>query len=168
MKRLANSPRMVNSERRILWSGRQGHCLIAPGSPPQQTGRHGVDIGICGIRFGADRHIPPFVPRGCTEHLLCASTVITQRRAHHRGPEWAGVSRKICWRRRKTGTKGRSARKGTGEREDVRALGYPTKGSAFSSWGFPATQDFSQAQSPGGWFDSQGSSWAVRWVKTFS
>lgn len=55
---------MVNSKMRILWSVRQGHCLIASGSPSQQTGRHRVDTGICGISIGANRHIHSFVPHG--------------------------------------------------------------------------------------------------------
>lgn len=82
MRLLANSPDVVNTKMRILWSVRPGHCLIVSGSPPQQVGRHRVDIGIYGMNIYANVRIHSFAPQGLKSAYYVPSTVITQRGAH--------------------------------------------------------------------------------------
>lgn len=73
---------MVNTKMRILWSVRPGHCLIVSGPPPQQIGRHRVNIGIYGMNIYTNVHIHSFVFQGLKSTYYVPSTVITQRGAH--------------------------------------------------------------------------------------
>lgn len=163
MKLLANSPKMVNSKMRILWSVRQGHCLIASGSPSQQTGRHRVDTGICGISIGANRHIHSFVPHGLWSiHYV---PVLWSLRGGLITEGWSDPEDLL---EEEDWNKGKERPEGHRWRRGLECPELPYKMLWFISWGFPAKHHFSHPQSPGGQFDSQGSSWAVRWAKTSS
>lgn len=63
-KTISKLTRDVNTKMRILCSVRHGHCLIVSGSPPQQIGRHRVDIGIYGMNIYANVHLHSFVAEG--------------------------------------------------------------------------------------------------------
>lgn len=100
--------------------------------PPQQMGRHGVDIGVCGTSIYADGYIHCLVAQGLKRTGYVAGIVIAQRRAQSLRLESSG-----SFVGEGSLRQGKGVLKRAQVREKTRALSRRTKCSAFMSWGFP-------------------------------